>query len=757
MATEIYSKGTWTVLTQGGAWSQASSVILQIEYTNDTTRSVVVKSLTVPLGSGKGTVYGSSTGEPPYHAINCSGDSFSVKAVANGVEYTGTVTGVVEVASIGSETSSGYFVEVSDTSTYQVNFSPTSDLLVVSAGNSVVFNISKVVNGGSSTLSIRKPLITSAETEYEKNEGQPPTPDAPSSSNLTVISPKMYATHVSVNDTTWSGATGCQYQLVSPSGVGSGWSTYDGTLSVDADSYSKIQFRLYNQTIDSNYEIPESDKSYSEVKEVLIKLNAPSVSYTIPSTGGYTIGEEIVVTGVPESNNPFGLSYEISYSNNGGGSPSGSYIGSGNLINHTLVSSSTVFRSSVSKEGYESSDPSDWSPVVPVYYEPRDMSFNGFTYSFESDGSTITASTVVVPGSSLSASWSSFLPSKHLGRFNYFKLSLINVTTNETITTNEEFNNPSSGSSSSFELGSELAGASCKLRLECLCYYEGSYYGPDDSAVFESPDFSVGGMPEVSIIYPSTSKFSSCNNRVRIIFDVDNPYNFNDKDITDVTVRVKTSSSVRSYNYSNSSSRDNFFSTSTNKPDTLPSGTRLDFTLPLISDSLDGITFQIKCCNEFLEGPWTSPITLNYIDTAQVFASSEYIDSGRPLFASDMLSIYNWTVDVLKGYSNLHSSAWSDASHNLPDKGESGRYKVQDGPYRSESGTISLLKSVYDLVKEYSVPPEGHSIDLSKINTNSSGEFVESAKPPFTVSSSGEFIPLGNYFNYILYILKNML
>ena len=353
MATEIYSKGTWTVLTQGGAWSQASSVILQIKYTNDTGRSVVVKGLTVPLGSGKGTIYGSPTGEPPYHAINCSGESFSVKAVADGVEYTGTVTGVVEVASVGSETSSGYFAEVSDTSTYQVNFSSTSNLLVVSSGDSVIFNISKVVNGGSATLSIRKPLITSADTKYEKNEGKPSTPDAPSSSNLFVVSPKMYAAHVSVGDVTWSEATGCQYQLVSPSGVGSGWSSYDGSgLSVNADSYSKIQFRLYNQTIESNYEIPESDKSYSEVTEVLIKLNTPSVSYTVPG-GGYTVGEEIIVTGVPEIN-PSGLSYTISYSNDGGRSQSGSY--SGSPINHTLVSSSTVFRSFVSKEGYVSSD-----------------------------------------------------------------------------------------------------------------------------------------------------------------------------------------------------------------------------------------------------------------------------------------------------------------------------------------------------------------------------------------------------------------
>lgn len=760
MATQIYSKGTWKVLNpRSWGWTQYASVMVQIQYTNDTGREVIINNLVVPLASGNGTVYGSNSGDPPYTPISGNGGSFDVKAVAGGVTYTGTVTGSIGVGSLGNVDRSGFFNEIPDNDTYRVTFTTTSPLKV-SPGSSVTFNISKSSSGSNTILTVREPQITSASTLYS---GKPATPSAPSSSNLNILSEKLYTPTVYLKDivTSWSGATGCQYQSVTPSGTEAGWNYYSEGSRVNADLYSKIQFRLYNQTVNSDYENPYSDLSYSSIKTCTIKLNAPSTSYTTPSTGGYTIGESVTVTS-SSSTNPSGLSYTIGYSTNSGTTQTGTY--SGSSVGHTLTNNTTKFRSKVSKTGYVDSDYSSWTSPVSVYYEPRSMTSNGFTYSFKSDGSDITSSTIAIPEKSFSVSWSSFLSSKNLGRFNYYTISLIDTSNNSVLNSVSGENNPSVNSSESFSVNPEWAGKSCKLKLECLCYYSNSYYGPQSTAIFESPTFLIGGKPEVSLIYPSSLSFYSCNPRARLIFSVNNPDYFSDKKIVNTTVRV-VSDSVSDFNYTLNKSY--FMSTLSDKPDRIDNGTVVDFTIPpsILSDHSSGkIALKVKCSNDYMDSDWTDEIELNYINTAEGLSSSGYIDSSgyissdRPLLESDMICIHDWTRDVLKGYSNFKSSAWEDADNNIPDKDSDSNYLVQKRPYYNRDGSIYLLKSVYDLVKVYSVPPESLRIDLDKINIyNLEPELVQASKPPFQESEDGKFIPTGNYFNYILYILKNML
>lgn len=731
-------------MTNAARWSySAHNERDLLTYTNDTGKSIVVKSISVYLGTGSATFTDGDT-------VPGNGSPFEAKLSINGV-YSDAVTVSNKVGRSGNDP---YYPTRSDCILHTFDFSSRVE---VSSSSTITVKI-KRTGGSGNCICYDRDRGRTAVILYS---GKPPAPSAPSSSNLNILSEKLYTPTVSLKDivTSWSGATGCQYQaLMYSSGEGSGWNYYSDGSWVDASLYSKIQFRLYNKTTNNDYETPSSDLSYSGSKTCTIKLNAPRTSYTASSTGGYTIGESVTVTS-SSSTNPSSLSYTIGYSTNSGTSQSGTY--GGNSVSHTLTNNTTKFRSKVSKTGYADSDYSSWTSAVPVYYEPRNMTSNGFTHSFKSDGSDITSSTVAIPGKTLVVSWSSFLTSKNLGRFNQVVIKVLDSSGNILLSVKDS-NTPSTSGSSSIEVVPEWGGKTCKLRLECLCLYDSVEYGPQETAVFESEEFLVGGFPEISMIYPSTSEFYSCNNHVRLIFDVINPSYFSDRKINNVTVRVVTQSGVIDYNY-NTQSKKYFMSTVSEKPEEIDSGTRVDFTLPETSEELNGVTLKVRCSNEFLNSEWCD-VTLNYIDTARGLSSSGHIDSsgyvspGRPLLESDMICIHDWTRDVLKGYSNFKSSAWKDADDNLPDQDSDGNYLVQKRPYYNRAGVIYLLKSVYDLVKVYSIPPESYRIDLDKIDIyNLDPELVQSSKPPFQESDNGKFTPTGNYFNYILYILKNML
>lgn len=726
--------------TTTSSWSYNATGSLSVigSYTNNSSISKKIKTVTCSIGTAKGTftsgdtVVGSGGEFTTY--ISISGTSSSSKTVDNVVGEAGP--------------EGGTYPDKSQCSDYEFTF--TSG---VSVGPGETVNISIKCPSGGLCLAYNNDG-SRLTTVYE---GKPATPSAPSSDNLSVVSSKLYEPVIYLRDlVSWLGgsATGCQYQAVYYTGLDNGWVLYSQNSYVNLGNlYSKIQFRLYNQVVNDNYETPSSEYSYSEIKTTEIKLNSPTCSYTTSDTGGYTIGESVTVTSSPPSDNPSGINHIIEYSVDGGESQSGTYTD--NPASHYLTSSSTRFRSKVSKSGYKDSDYSSWTEPVSVYYEPRSMTSNGFTFSFYSNGSAITSETVSQPGASLSVSWSSFLTSKNLGRFNYFRFSLIDSSTNEVLSFKEGSNDPSSESSVSIEVDPDWSGKSCYLKLECICYYETSYHGPQSSGVFESSTFLVGGSPYVRVVYPYSTEFYSCNRRVRLIFDVISPSNLNGGNITNVTVKVRTSSREMSYNYNNSSSRQNFYSTLSVKPDEIVSGSRIDFTLPEITDDLNGSVFQIKCSNELMDSDWTSQIKLNYVDTGKSFSdTSGYISSGRTLLKSDMMHIHDWTRDVLRGYYNFNSSAWRVADSLIPDRDKEGYYLVQERPCKE---TISLLSSVYNIVKNYSLPPDSLVIDLNKIDINSSGEKVEASKPPFSLLVEGKFSPIGNYFNYILYILKNML
>ena len=60
----------------------------------------------------------------------------------------------------------------------------------------------------------------------------------------------------------------------------------------------------------------------------------------------------------------------------------------------------------------------------------------------------------------------------------------------------------------------------------------------------------------------------------------------------------------------------------------------------------------------------------------------------------------------------------------------------------------SIMKTIKKISERW-----GDKIDIYNLDP----ELVQSSKPPFQESDNGKFTPTGNYFNYILYILKNML
>lgn len=546
-----------------------------------------------------------------------------------------------------------------------------------------------------------------------------------------------------------------------------------GSASISSSTISNVrsrcQVKVTGTLTKSNYygSLTATDTFYVECK-----LNYPTLS-TILSTGGLTIGTSVPSTGLDIT--PSSEPVLINYNNNPEECTAQYQVsvdeGEWSTIStpYTITEGEVIkFRANLSKTDYITSEYSENTEDINIYYEPRLMESNGFNYNFKyiEVGTTdevelpiFANDGVVVPTSTLVVNWGSFLPSKNLGRFNrYAVLMLVDTSTGEELYNSGILvNNPSTNNHKhTFNVNPVWAGKTCVIKLECTCKWpdstEGSLYGPADTAIFVSRDFFIGGFPKVpEVKYPSITGFYSSNNRLRLIFKVTNPDYFLFEQITNVSVEISRQGYHTSvYTYKNN--REMFWSINpVPSTDPLDNGTLLDFTVPEEYVLDTNTKFRINCSNRYLTSDWTDYYTLTMLPL-------EMMVNNRKLLRSDLIDVKDSPVKVLLGYTNYPSgvSSYVDV---LPEQTPQGDYKVQNNLYITNTGVINRLHNLYKEVSKDSLPPKEFRLNLNNIDiiTKNDLTYVD-AETEFIYSTEvGSFIPIGNYFNFIIYIMKNML
>lgn len=715
-----------TSLRTPSSWSQDTSTVLEIKFTNDGNTPYTLNSFTVQIGTGDTTnTDGIVSITGGVHRASGGTITASLKGDFSG---SAEVTQSVQVESRDGS-SGGYFYDIGGNSRYNITFTVNK---LFSAGESYTAQIYKSSSGGLiTTRRYDSQQVSISQTQYK-----------PPITGSVIIN--------AIDKTVLYGETTSVSYIIMPNHIPPGYQqTITGGGSLGAITGQKTG------TVSVTITHPDYTGSLtdSDTYTISCKLNPPTTSLS-SSTGGLTVGTSVSPT-VSEGNNPSGCTrfYQVSLNN--------SSTWSSVNVPYPLNSGTSVrFRSWLSKSGYVSSDPGSASPSVGIYYEPRNMSTNGFSvsYKYTPPGGTETnlpiGDNVAVPTGTVKINWSSFLASKNLGRFNYYKVYVYKEgTTTNPLASQSGSNDPNSSKSQTFTISPDWAGQRIYLKLECLCRWpdstSGSFYGPNTSTgVFTSSSFLVGGYPEVPVVkYPSSTTFSSANKRLRLVFTVSNPSYLSDWDITDIEVEVK-GTSTRTYKYSTSPAH--FYSKMTTKPKTVPSGTILDFTTPEVDNVSSGTTYRIRCSNQYMTGEWTTYYSLNYVDLS-------YMVQNRKLLETDMIKLHQSMISITKGYDDYDSNLHVELSTMYPPKNSQGEYIVKaTGTYLGSSGIIKKLNNLYDLVSKDSVPPGGLGLNFNQIDTNSINQVVVARNLPFSVSG-GYYQPKGNYFNFIIDVLKNML
>lgn len=450
------------------------------------------------------------------------------------------------------------------------------------------------------------------------------------------------------------------------------------------------------------------------------KLNKPSSLSASPSP--VTVELPVTVTAVADADAVVNYFWYKS-----DGSQISGQSGSTYITNYT-DGSGVYAKAQATRPGYVSSDLSDASSPVVVYFEPRSMSSNGFKVTFNT-------SSLVTPGTSLFSSWNDFKPLLNLGRFNHYVLELLSSRDGSWVLEESVSggNIPTSTSVDSYaiEVGPDLAGLSCKLRLSCYYKSGDSVVGPQTTAQFESDEFIVGGYPlQPEFIYPGVRDFKTCNLTPRLIFKVSNPDNLPDTNIYDIRVVVKTNSGDVIYTFKDNS--DMFFDKNGSiVVDVIPNETFVVFKLPSSSDIR---TVQVYCKNAYLEVLSPSVVVCTYV-------TSSYPAKGTILSNKNHREeIYSKVREVVEGYRKINGDKGlvSLESSNYPPVVKSFCIPI-----------LNLLKTTHDAILQYA-PRQAADIRIEGIDT--------STEQPFVVTNTESFgTTLGNFFSDIYYILKNML
>ena len=736
--------GVWTLINPTRRpWSKyKDSAYDYATFENNTSQSLVIKSVTISLASGSGNVYGG--GDAPYTLINGNGSSFNATLVINGSNLaTSSVTQSVGVSSQGDESTSGYFNDIRS-STYYVTFTSSAGI-VVTAGSTVSVKVKRVSgdsSGSNAPIMVYGPkVLASSVVKYQGSLTKP---------TVSIDKSTIY-----YKDTVTVSHNGSGYDYAYDN---SQWSSGPGSKQISLGDHYRLWLRSYNYN--SDY---DPSTVYSDTLDKPVKLLKPTL--TTPGTQ-FTVGTQVKFsTSTSGNGQPSGVTYSLE------GSVDKSDWNWGQSSLTVGLVSSRYYRVVARCSNFTSSDPSDPTPLVEVLYAPRSMKDNGFTVHYRSQESStgqsveIVESSVVVPGRPIEVEYSAFSKSKNLGLFN--KLTYKLVDESGTLLQKEDLDNdPESTGSVTIPTVPAYAGKRCRVVLECWCRYLGTTEGPLETAIFTSPLFLIGGQPYTELIYPYTTEdsqgrqiFYSASEQPRLTFKVGNDdAMFNaGENIEDIVVELygTTSSGSRVqlgvYKYSNESHRQYFWSKCPSEvkpfPITETQSATMDFRLPTRLGETNTYDFTVYCKNSALESDkikfYFKPTPLNFMK------------SGSLLKESDRHQLISTAFNQITGYSTLDATLTNAINYLLSpeDADRQGQIISEDLFVQSRKNLIRNLQLLYEEVFKVSAPIQSINFDeIDDITHN----LTITADSQFQVEDNF-YVPLGNYFNYVIYVLKYML
>lgn len=402
------------------------------------------------------------------------------------------------------------------------------------------------------------------------------------------------------------------------------------------------------------------------------------------------------------------------------------------------------------KAGYTSSEYTQ--QLVHVCYSPRCSEYTEFKVIPQvQDGSNyqdIKENSFYDKNRKFKLYWSAFPLHLGIGRFNYYQVSLIKVkdsATEEVVKSVEGDNIPSESNEVVLDLSQEVSGT-YRLKLVCICENTSGVHTYDSSTgVIVTSTFKILSSPSFTVLYPvvgSDANWYTMNPRARVIFQNDSP-----DGITNLSVSVNGSS----YPYQMNSLH--YFSKEDLKPQLseITSTQKIDFTSPEGSVSPGPQKFSITMTNP--AGSFTKEFTLNLLSFSYQIKSS-----GKAAYVEHLTEDLS---NILSNYTKYYQG--SSAKSLLTDQNQVQHEVIKQKPFID---TLNALKTLYENVSEDSVPPSSFFRDLNKIDLSVSPKEVllesdstsASDPPSFTIwEEEVIYLPIGNYFNYILYILKNML
>ena len=311
------------------------------------------------------------------------------------------------------------------------------------------------------------------------------------------------------------------------SAISSGSSTANPTISVQGltSVYGTYYVLNTNDTSNPQDYVPSEE---SDALVIYCKFNKPTINFRPSSTGGFTIDNVLTMNyeGTQSSGtefspylaNPSTISPDSSLFNMryyiGTSTDNGDYVSNGS----TITVSEGMYLRGYALSAYPGFVSSDYSEglLLPVYTYPRNMDsmLSGeWTPSFtfvSPEGETplpTSGSSISIPASSgyVRIDFSGFLPTYNLGKFNYYRTSVLYDGEELVGTSSTGPNDPTSSNSLTVELPVPYYGIYMQVKLQCgyIDSNNNVSYATDGSNEFTTVEFKFEPQQSTKLPTPT--------------------------------------------------------------------------------------------------------------------------------------------------------------------------------------------------------------------------------------------------------------
>lgn len=755
----------------GRSWTNGgqSESVLDITVENNEGKDIYLESLTCQLASGLGSVY-----YPRDNAyVNGGGGVCTATLSWSGGSTTATVSQSIGVESSGNP-SSGYYYNCGGSSDYNVTFNFSG--ILITNGSSMTFSIDNHESDSGHVLTSRNATNQVVTGTFRGRDIY---------GEIINVSISAANSTVRYNESTTLSSSGSLSGTPSGTQLSTSYEIISGSATLSGENLnfvkSQVKVRVTKTATCSGY---SGSLTATAETTVNCKLNTP----IIQGQSFISIGNTVNFTTSSTVENPSGVTLNWSASTTD--LQSYKEITMPYAVTESTNPGSTIsrigFRLYLTKQGYVESDTS--GNFSTVLYEPRDMSsgtggeFNpsfsyqsasGDAYQIDQNFKEVVIVKQGLETSKIYISLQRFSPELNLGRFNYYRVSFIDVNSSSALYSREASWSPNQIGIISIDLGktgTSLIGKTVKVKLECLCRWPESstnIYGPKSSAIFETPvSFLVGGLPLTpEMIYPY-GDLSTCNIRPRILFKVGNPDYLDDEPITDIFVtNVRLFNSTTSYSYRNNPSDFAVVRGGADSSGNILNNSVVAYYFPEGYQTSNSAV-KVFCKNRYGESKTAATFNVNRLDDPIAPLSGEILNQltlstfKKKLILHPLSGPQDWLDSyrtILEDAGLLSSNFWEDPDDD---------YTWQVSPMTGY--TIPRLKDLYD----YIVDNYGYHRNLSTGSYRDFFDFIDvgettsiitaklfnppPSNKPFDVEGN-YFSPKGNYFTFAYYALKYLM